>query len=184
MKKLLHVMLFAVLAMADLSHVSAEQLPIQRDFPTGGQGSNVSYLDAAGPGHPTACVITITEGLPELGVALSIFSNGKFTIMVASQRPIPNIVANSNGTMKVNSVNLFLTVVSNVTSGSFHALNLAPAEDTPLDSVYEAVNQIVYNTTRIDLVADDAHMPAITIAAQAGLGAALEACQRYMMAHL
>lgn len=156
---------------------------VQRDFPTGEPGVNVTYLDVGGPGHPTACVIAITAGLPVLAFSLSVFSNNMFTLMVASQRPIPHVEPGSAATVKINSVHIFSKVTSTAKQGSFNVVNLAPIENTPMQTAYDAVNHLIYNSTRVDIVADDAQTPGLTLAPEPGLGDALTACQHYMITH-
>jgi hypothetical protein len=140
-------------------------------------------LDAGGLGHPTACVVSITAGLPLLAISFSLFSNNSFTAMVGIQQSIPNIASGSSAAMKVNSTYIFVKVTSATTSGRFHFVNLAPVENAPMKTAYDAINQIVFNAARVDVVADDAQLPSITIPAEPGLGASIEACQRYLLEH-
>jgi hypothetical protein len=176
--KALGLLLMALVAAT--SPVLAEQ----RDFPTGEPGSTVTYLDAGGPGHPTACVVAITAGLPLLAVSFSLFSNNKFTIMVASQQAIPTITSGSAATLMVNSVYIFLKVTDTSTSGRFDIVNLAPLEESPIKSAYDALNQIVVRAARVDVVANDAQLPTITLPAEPNLGATIGACQQYLLRHL
>ena len=129
-------------------------------LPTGEPGVNVTYLDAGGPGHPTGCIIAVTAGLPALAFSLSLFSNNKFTVTVASQQALPKVAPDSAATFKVNSVHIFAKVTSAAKQGSFNVVNLASVEDTPMQTAYDAVNHLIYNPTRIDVVADDAQLPA------------------------
>ncbi len=162
---------------------TAPALAVQRDFPTGEPGLNVTYLDAGGPGHPTGCIIAITAGLPVLAVSLSLFSNNTFRLTIASQRSLPKVEPDSAATVKINSVYIFSKVTSAAKQGSFNFVNLAPVENTPMQTAYDGVNQLVHNPTRIDVVADDAQMPSVTLPPEPGLGDALTACQKYMVAH-
>jgi hypothetical protein len=166
-----------------LACATSPALAIQRDFPTGEPGVNVTYLDAGGPGHPTGCLIAITAGLPVLAVSLSLFSNNTFTLMVASQRQLPKVEPDSSATVKINSVYILSKVTSSGKQGSFYVLNLAPVDNTPMQIAFDAVNHLVFNTARVDIVADDAQIPSVTLPPEPGLGDALTACQRYMVTH-
>lgn len=166
-----------------LFYVASPAWALQRDFPTGEPGVSVTYLDAGGPGHPTACIVAVTAGLPALAFSLSLFSDNMFTLMVASQQSVPKVAPDSAATLKINSVHIFAKVTSAAKQGSFNVINLVPVENTPIQSAYDAVNHLTYNPTRVDLVADDAHMPSLTLAPEPGLGDALTACQHYMVTH-
>ncbi|WP_428483246.1 hypothetical protein [Rhodopila sp.] len=180
MKKLLLPVSLAIILTA-MSPASANE---QRDFPTGEPGATVAYFDVGGAGHPTGCVIAITSGLPVLGVSIALFSNNKFTITAASQQPIANIAAGSSATVKINTTYMFSKVSRAFTSGPFHVLELVPVEKTSIQVAHNAINQIVYNDVRVDVVADDAQITqGINIPAEPRLAAALEACQQYMVTH-
>lgn len=168
---------------AALACAASPAWAVQRDFPTGEPGVTVAYLDAGGPGHPTGCVIAITAGLPVLALSLSLFSNNMFTLTVASQRALPHVEPDGAATVKVNSVHIFSKVTSASKQGSFNVMNLAPVENTSMQTAYDAVNHLIYNPTRIDIVADDAQLPSVILAPEPGLGDALSACQRYMVTH-
>jgi len=154
---------------------------VQRDFPTGEAGVSVTYLDAGGPGHPTRYVIGVTAGLPVLALSLSLFSNNRFTVVVASQQAIPHVEPGSSATVKINSVYIFLKVTSAAKQGSFNVVNLIPVENTPIQVAYDAVNRLVHDPTHVDVVADDAQMPGLILAPEPGLGDALTICQHYMV---
>jgi hypothetical protein len=175
--------LLSLLTVALITATSSA-LAEQRDFPTGEPGSIVTYLDAGGPGHPTACVVSISAGLPLLAISFALFSNNNFTLTVASQQPIPNVASGSSATMRVNSIYIFSKVTSAAASGSFHVITLAPPENESIKTAYDAINQIVSNEASVDVVADDAQLPSITLSAEPGLRTTVEACQRYLLDHL
>jgi len=137
-------------------------------------------LDAAGPGHPTGCIVVITAGRPMLSISFSLFSNNKFNIGAAFAQYIPKITIGSDATVKINSIYIFSKVINAFESNGFHIINLAPVENITIDTAYSAMNQIVYNPVHIDVVADNAQMPGISIPPKPGVGSALTACQQYM----
>lgn len=169
---------------AGLTCASVSAWALQRDFPTGEAGVNVTYVDAHSPGYTTSCVITITAGLPVLGLSLALHSDNRMTIMLASQLPLPRVDLGSAATVKINSVYIFSKVSSAGHQGIFNVVNLVPIEGTPIETAFDAVNQLVYKTTRVDVVADDSQIRGITLVPEPGLADALTACQHYMLTHL
>lgn len=156
---------------------------VQRDFPTGEPNVNVTYLDAAGPGHPTGCIISIMAGLPDLGLSLAMYSNNTFTMTVLSKRPLAKIEPNSNATVKINSIYIFAKVTSVSKHDGFNILSLSSIDNTSVQIAYDAVNNFIHNATRVDVVADDSQLPSVTLPPEPGVGDALTACQKYMIAH-
>lgn len=182
MKMLLATTLLAVASMSAAIPALAAAT-IQREFPTGDSGTTVTYLDAAGPGHPTGCIVVITAGHPIISVSFSMFSNNKFTVGAAFAQSIPKTTTGSDATVKVNSIYILSKVANAFVSNGFHVINLAPLEDISIDVAYNAMNQITYNPTHIDVVADDAQMPSFSVPPKPGVGPALTACQQYMLKH-
>ena len=99
--------------------------------------------------------------------------------MVASQEVVPTITSGSAATIKVNSAYIFLKVTDTSTS-----LTSPSLEESPIASAYDALNQIVIRAARVDVVADDAQLPTITLPAEPNLGATIKACQQYLSYHL
>jgi hypothetical protein len=133
--------------------------------------------------HQHGSDVAVAAGLPALGISFNIFSNNTYTLMVASQPRFPQISADSSATVKINRTYIFSKVMDAFTSGHFHMVNLKPIENASLEIAYDAINQLVFNTVHIDVVADDAQLPSAVIPAQPGLGDALETCQQYMITH-
>ena len=156
----------------------------QRDFPTGEPNTGVTYLAAGGPDNPTGCIVSVMSGLPALAFSFSVYSNNTFTIFLMTKQPIPPIAVGSDATVKVNTIYLFSKVAGTSTTPSgIHLVSLTPIESTELKPVYDAINQIAYNPTRVDAVADDAQLPSINIPPAPGIGDALTACQQYLISH-
>lgn len=65
----------------------------------------------------------------------------------------------------------------------FHNMNITLIGKTPLDTTYDTINQIVFNPVRINVVANDAQLPGITLPPEPGIADALKACQQYMVTH-
>ncbi len=175
--------LLAAVTVAVISISAPQALAEQRDFPTGERGATVTYVDEGGPGHPTACTVAVAAGLPALGVSFIIFSNNTYTVTVASQQQLPHIAGDSPATVKINRTHIFSKVMDAFASGRFNVISLKPLDNTSLKLAYEAINQLAFNTVRIDVIADDAQLPSVVIPAKPGVADALETCQRYLITH-
>lgn len=160
--------------------------PEMRSFPTGDGGSSVKYVDTAGLGHPSACVVAVTAGLPAIALAFNTFSNGKLTITVASQVPFPPRQVDTDAGVRVGSAFVFGKVTSYQVNGAFHTLTLDVVDTAPgtgIADTYKAINSLTYGPVLVAVVADDAPVGSAKVPAQPGIGDALSACQKYMTAH-
>jgi len=156
----------------------------QRSFPTGGPGAVVTYVDAGGPGHPTGCVVTVSAGLPALGLSVSVFSNNMATFSVGSQFSFPAPKPGSDAGIAIGQTYLFGKVDNYVAGRKVYMVSIKLIDGPyggPTDGAYKAINSIIDGSNRVSAVADDAVIASGTVPQQPGLGNALTACQQYMI---
>lgn len=183
MKMPLAPLMLAIVSMsASTPALAIEQREFpQREFPTDDAGTIVTYLDAAGLGHPTGCIVVITAALPKIVISFTIFSNNKFTVGIALPQSTLKVTVGSEATVKVNSIYIYSKVTDAVRSDGNYIIDLAPLDDVSIDTVYDAMKQITHNPIHIDVVADGAQMPSVSIPPKPGVATALTACQQYMI---
>lgn len=156
----------------------------QRSFSTGGPGAVVSYLDAGGPGHPTGCLVSVSAGLPALSLSVNVFSNNMATISVGSQFSFLVPKLGSDAGIAVGSTYLFEKVNEYKAGRGVYMITIklidSPAGN-PMDGAYKVINNIIYGSNAVSVVADDAVIASGVVPQQPGVGDALTACQQYMI---
>jgi len=153
----------------------------QRSFPTGGPGAVVTYVDAGGPGHPTGCVVTVSAGLPALGLSVSVFSNNMATFSVGSQFSFPAPKPGSDAGIAVGPTHLFGKVDGDTAGRTIHIVSIKLIDGpygSPIDGAYKVINSIIYGSNRVSVVADDAAIASGVVPQQPGVGDALTAIIR------
>ena len=159
----------------------------QRSFPTGGPGAVVTYLDAGGPGHPTGCVVTVSAGLPDVALSVSVYSNNMATLLIGSQAAFPVPKPGSDAGISVGPSYLFGKVEGYTAGRTIRTVNIKLINGpygSPVDGAYLVVNRIVHGTNHVSAVADDAPIASGTVPQQPGVADALSACQQYMISRL
>ncbi len=154
----------------------------QRDFPTGGPGAIVTYLDAGG--HFTTCIASVGAGLPAVWFSVSVSSNSTADVQVSSEFSFPAPRAGSDAGITVGSAHFFGKIkdVDGHQKALIISIKLIDGPyGSPVDGAYQVIKRIIYGSNPVSVVADDAVIASGTVPQQSGLGDAMKACQQYMI---
>ncbi len=163
-----------------LAWMSAAQA-FQQDFPTGEDGYAVSFVISDAPGSLSSCVISVARGLPTMGLSINLFKNDAVTVNTFWPHKTPQVAAGKQATLRINSVFLTGTVISNETfsSTSYRIISIRLTEKEPARGLGFALTDIIFKGAQIEMMADGKHFPSVHIPPAEGMNAALLACVQY-----
>lgn len=160
-------------------------LAVELGFPTGEAGYTVSFVKDDATGSSSACVASISQGLPTMGVAFNIRSDDDITITTAWTQDVSNVSIGDSVIMRINESFLYTRVISqnNSRGTGFRVMQLRVTGNGIGIKVINAITEIISKGAKIDLVSGLKVFPGVSVSQASGMNASLLECLQYKKTH-